>query len=184
MSSRSDDEEMKQESSEDDSRTLVAALTQQLLLDDPPAQPNTTSVPAPLFQKDIGLDTGNLASKRDTDRDHQGEEEGDLPLPGFLAEAEVRLAIRRATTLQTQGPFHDAPSPYFSPHWFNIHASNARERGEPMLRPIFIHLSDLLVTLPPLTCLFLLLISTPESRPLKVRVFRRGSRQEKNPSRC
>ena len=181
MSSRSDDEEMKQESSEDDSKTLVTALTQQLLLDDPPARPNTTSVPPPVFQKEIGLDTGNLASKRDADRDHQGEEEGDLPLPGFLAEAEVRMAIRRATTLQTQGPFHDAPISL--PHWFNIHASNARERGGPMLRPTSIHLSDLLVTLPPLMCLFLLLISTPESR-LKVRVFRRGLRQEKNPSQC
>jgi hypothetical protein len=39
-----------------------------------------------------------------------------LPLPGFLAESDVRMAIHRAiTALQTPGPFHDAPSPHFYP---------------------------------------------------------------------
>jgi hypothetical protein len=128
MASRQEDEEPAQGQPLDDTTTIVTALTQ-LLLDDPLESLNTASTStssAPRFSS-IGVSTGNRSLEMQRQSSSSVDVNDTFPLPGFLADSQVRMALRHAASLQTQGLPIDVSPTHLSPP-FAQHPRFQRER--------------------------------------------------------
>ncbi len=144
MESRQQDEESAQGFSADDAKTIVTALTQ-LLLDEPSETLNTVNASSAPGFSSIGTSTGNSSLEMQRPSSSSVDANETLPLPGFLADSQVRMALCHAASL----------------HLLNIHVSRGRERRMPALLRISILLLALPDILPHLTCLLLLSIHIP-----------------------
>ena len=128
MESKEDEELTQERTSPPDAKTLVTALSQ-LLLDGSPGTLDTTNARASFVPRifDGGAITGTRFLENQRPSSSSVGDEGFLPLPGFLADSQVRMAIRQAAVLHNQGQLPDASPSHVSPP-FAQHPRFQRER--------------------------------------------------------
>ena len=103
MDERQQDEEISQgQTTANDAKTIVTALTQ-LLLDEPSEPLNTVGTSRIPGLSSIAANTGFHALEMQRQSSSSVDVDESLPLPGFLADSQVRMALRHAATLHTQG---------------------------------------------------------------------------------
>ncbi len=127
-----ENEESTQGQTPQDAKTLVNALSQ-LLLDEPPGTLDTTNTSASfvpgVFANGTSTSTRSLENQRPSSS--SADEEEFLPLPGILADSQVRMALRQAAALHNQGPLPDASPTHVPPPF----AQHPRFQGERDRRP-------------------------------------------------
>ena len=128
MESKEDEESTQERTPPQDAKNLVTALTQ-LLLDESPGTSDTITARAlsvPSFLAG-GANTSTRFLESQRPSSSSNDDEGFLPLPGFLADSQVRMALRQAAVLHNQGPLPDASPSHVSPP-FAQHPRFQRER--------------------------------------------------------
>ncbi len=130
MDERQQDEEISQGQTTDiDAKTIVTALTQ-LLLDEPSEVLNTVGTSRTPGLSSITANIGFRAMEMQRQSSSSVEDNDHLPLPGFLVDSQVRMALRQAATLHTQGlPLDVSPTHLSPPFVQHPHFQRERDAG-------------------------------------------------------